>query len=121
MSTDRTIDRRTFIKSTLAAAAGAAIARGSFAEERAAPTTVPLKASADAMILIWLPGGVCQTDCWDPKKHTPYSPGMKGSDILGTCPIIPTAADGIQFGAGLENIASVMDKGTLLRSLISDV
>jgi hypothetical protein len=73
------------------------------------------------MILIWLPGGVCQSDCWDPKKFTPYAPGMKGSDILGTCPIIPTAADGIRFGAGLEHIASVMDKGTVLRSLVSDV
>ena len=121
MSTDRTIDRRTFIRSTLAAAAAAAMARGSLAGETAVPATAPLKASADAMILIWLPGGVCQTDCWDPKTHTPYTPGMKGSDILGTCPIIPTAADGIQFGAGLENIAAVMDKGTVLRSLISDV
>jgi hypothetical protein len=121
MSTDQTIDRRTFIKSTLTAAAGGVMARGSFAGEKPAPTTAPLKASADAMILIWLPGGVCQTECWDPKRHTPYAPGMRGSDLLGTCPTIPTAADGIQFGAGLENIASVMDKGTVLRSLVSDV
>ncbi len=112
------IDRRTFLKSTLAAAAGAALSRSALAQE--APATPP-KPTADAMILIWLPGGVCQTDCWDPKQHTPSAPGMKGSEILGTCPVIPTAADGIQFGAGLENIASVMDKGTVLRSLASDV
>jgi hypothetical protein len=72
------------------------------------------------MILIWLPGGIAQTDTWDPKKHTPYTPGMKGSELLGTCPIIPTAADGISFGAGLENLAGVMDKGTVLRSLTNE-
>ena len=121
MSMDHTIDRRSFIRSTLAAAAGAALARSGFAREPAAPSPAPRNASADAMILIWLPGGVCQTECWDPKQHTPYTPGMRGSELLGTCPIIPTAADGIQFGAGLENIASVMDKGTVLRSLVSDV
>ena len=121
MSMDHTIDRRSFIRSTLAAAAGAALVRSGFAREPAAPSPAPRNASADAMILIWLPGGVCQTECWDPKQHTPYTPGMRGSELLGTCPIIPTAADGIQFGAGLENIASVMDKGTVLRSLVSDV
>jgi len=72
------------------------------------------------MILIWLPGGMAQTDLWDPKTHTPYRQGMKGSELLGTCPSIPTAADGIHLGAGLEEIASVMDRGTILRSLSSD-
>ena len=121
MSSTRTISRRTFVKSTVATAVGAAFVGRSVAAEAQTTRANPPQASADAMILIWLPGGVCQTECWDPKKHTPYTPGMKGSDILGTCPIIPTAADGIQFGAGLENIASVMDKGTVLRSLASDV
>src|SRR5438045_516712 len=73
------------------------------------------KASADAMILIWLPGGIAQTDTWDVKKHTPFEKGMKGAQVLGTCPSIPTAVDGIRFGAGLENMAQIMDRGTLLR------
>jgi hypothetical protein len=74
---------------------------------------------ADSVIFIWLPGGVAQTDTWDPKKHTPYTAGMKGSQLLGTCPSIPTKVDGISLGQGLENIASVMDKGTIVRSLVS--
>ena len=41
--------------------------------------------------------------------------------MLGTCPLIPTAADGVNFGEGLEEIASVMDKGMVLRSLANDV
>jgi hypothetical protein len=74
-------------------------------------------AKADSVIFIWLPGGVAQTDTWDPKRFTPYQAGMRGSDLLGTCPSIPTAADGIFLGEGMEQIASVMDKGTILRTL----
>src|SRR5688572_15634984 len=120
MSLPGTINRRTFLQSAVASAAVGAGLLSRTTSAQPAAATQP-RATADAMILIWLPGGVGQTDCWDPKKHTPYTPGMKGSEMLGTCPIIPTAAEGIQFGAGLENIASVMDKGTVLRSLISDV
>ena len=81
---------------------------------------VPLSpATADSVIMIWLPGGVCQTDCWDVKRHTPFETGMRGNQILGTCPSIPTAVDGLRFGEGLEQIASVMDRGTLVRSLTS--
>ena len=65
-------------------------------EEFGATVPATIAPTADAMILIWLPGGVSQTDCWDPKKHTPYEKGMKGNQLLGTCPIIPTAADGIR-------------------------
>jgi len=78
------------------------------------------KATADAVIVVWLPGGVAQTDTWDPKKYTPFEKGMKGSQLLNTCDSIPTAADGIRFGCGLENLASVMDKGTLLRTLTNE-
>src|SRR6266850_390223 len=45
---------------------------------------------------------------------------MKGNQLLGTCPALPTNVDGITFGQGLENMAMVMDKGTVLRSLVSD-
>jgi hypothetical protein len=100
--------RRTFLTSAAAAAASRAL-------HAAAP-----KATADAMIFIWLPGGVAQTDTWDPKKFTPYEKGMKGSRILGTCRSIPTKADGIFLGEGLENLASVMDKAAILRTLVSD-
>ena len=54
---------------------------------------------------------------WDPKGYTPYQKGMKGSELLGTCKPIPTSADGIFLGEGLENIASVMHHGSILRSL----
>ena len=115
------MNRRQFLQASIAAAAGAALPRLGFANAAGgAEGAGVLKPTADAMILIWLPGGVSQTDTWDPKKHTPYEKGMKGNQLLGTCPIIDTAADGIKFGAGLETIASVMDQGAVLRSLTNE-
>ena len=116
------MNRRQFLQASIAAAAGAALPRLGLgnATGGAAEGGGVLKPTADAMILIWLPGGVSQTDCWDPKKHTPYEKGMKGNQLLGTCPLIDTAADGIKFGAGLETIASVMDRGAVLRSLTNE-
>src|SRR5215218_899701 len=121
------MNRRQFLQASISVAAGAALSRVALGEDGPAEAgragerpLKPASASADACILIWLPGGVSQTDSWDPKKHTPYEKGMKGNQLLGTCPIIPTAADGIKFGAGLETIASVMDQGTVLRSLTNE-
>ena len=45
---------------------------------------------------------------------------MRGDQAPGTCPSIHTPVDGLELGAGLEDIAAVMDKGTILRSLTSD-
>src|SRR4051812_19780373 len=102
------MNRREFLKA-------AAVAGVSAAMPQLAGAVPKLKPSADSMVLIWLPGGIAQTDTWDFKKHTPYEVGMKGDQLLGTCPALATNVDGITFGAGLENMAMVMDKGTLLR------
>ena len=113
------MNRREFIQRSAAVAAGVslpALLRG--AASAAEQPKLPPK--ADAVIHIWLPGGVAQTDTWDPKRHTPYRAGMKGNELLGTCESIPTSADGIFLGKGLENIAQVMKHGTILRSLSSE-
>lgn len=110
--------RRTFLQS--AAATSASLLAPSLLRAREPDVEHP-KPRADSMILIWLPGGMAQTDLWDPKQHTPFRKGMKASDLLGTCPLIPTKADGIFLTQGLEGIASVMDKGCILRSLANDV
>jgi len=112
------ISRRKFIRTSAVAAAGVGLSKLSFgADESAKPK---LKPKADAMILIWLPGGMAQTDMWDPKKFTPFRAGMKGNELLGTCKSIPTSADGIFLGEGMEGIASQMKHGAILRSLTSD-
>ena len=115
------INRRQFVTSSIAAATASAAAPSMQLAEADDSTAIRrLAASADSVILIWLPGGVSQQDTWDPKKFTPFQAGMKGSEVLGTCESIPTSADGIRFGKGLESIGSMMHKGTLLRSLTNE-
>ncbi|HEV3006525.1 MAG TPA: twin-arginine translocation signal domain-containing protein, partial [Pirellulales bacterium] len=93
------VNRRDFLKATLAAAG--AVCAGGRAVAAPRPT-----AKADSVIFIWLPGGVAQTDTWDIKKFTPFRTGMRGNELLGTCPSIATEVDGLRLGAGLENMAS---------------
>lgn len=75
--------------------------------------------SADACILIWLAGGVAQNDTWDPKPFTPFRRGMRGDELLSTCRSIETAAPGVRLGAGLEEVASVLDRGCVVRAVTS--
>jgi len=79
----------------------------------AAPKIAP---RADSMILLWMAGGMAQTETFDPKRHTPYETGLASDKVLSTFPSIPTAVDGIRLSQGLEKIGKVMDRGTLIRS-----
>lgn len=126
------MDRREFVVGAaamaaagLAGRAGAGGVRGRLIDPPAGDATEPdpdcPPARADSCIYIFLPGGMAQTDMWDPKQFTPFKAGMKGSELLGTCESIPTAAEGVRIGAGLERVASVLDKGCILRTLTSDV
>jgi len=119
------IHRRDLLKSALAAGAGLSLPPLALGRDpmlaRQDDGVVLIPPRADSCIWIWLPGGIAQADTWDPKQYTPYRPGMKGSDLLGTCESIPTAADGIRLGAGLERIASVMDRGCIVRALANDI
>jgi hypothetical protein len=115
------LNRRQFIQSSALAAAGMGLSPFANAlPSEPEKTVAKLVAKADAMIHIWLPGGVAQTDTWDPKKYTPFRAGMRGNELLGTCEPIPTSADGIFLGKGLENMASVMHHGTVMRSLTNE-
>src|SRR5271154_3212636 len=111
------IDRRQFLRQSLSASAAVGASLASFdaltPRAIAAEQAKGLRASADSVIFIWLPGGIAQNDTWDTKRHTPFETGMRGDQLLGTCPTIPTSVDGLQFGEGLEQIASVMKHGTL--------
>ena len=74
------------------------------------------KATADTLILLWMAGGMAQTETFDPKTYTPYEPGLQSSRVLSTFKSIPTVVDGVSISEGLDNIAKVMDRGTLIRS-----
>ena len=76
----------------------------------------PPKAHADCMILLWMAGGMASTETFDPKPYTPFEKGMDPSTVLSTFPKIDTVCDHIKISKGLERIASIMDRATLIRS-----
>jgi hypothetical protein len=113
--------RRDFLK-TASAATLAALAAGAprrlLAEPADEKSAMP-SATADTVILLWMAGGMPHTDTFDPKAHTPFQTGMDPARLASTFPAIDTAADHIKISQGLEKIASVMDRGTLVRSYVA--
>ena len=75
-----------------------------------------LDPTADTVILLWMAGGMAQTETFDPKRYTPYERGLESNRVLSTFPSIDTAVDNIKISQGLEKVARVMDRGTLIRS-----
>ena len=73
-------------------------------------------ATADAVIVLWMAGGMAQTETWDPKRYTPFEPGVRTERVLSTFPAIDTAVDNIKISQGLERVAKVMDRGALIRT-----
>ena len=75
-------------------------------------------AKADACILIWLAGGMAAPETFDPKRYAPYEKGLEYKRVLSTFPAINTSVDGVRICQGLESIAQVMDRATLIRSAV---
>jgi len=73
-------------------------------------------ARADSCILLWMGGGMAAPDTFDPKKYVPFKAGVPVKDVESTFPAIDTVVDNIKITAGLENIAQVMDRASLIRS-----
>ena len=112
------IARRDFLKK-LAAAGTAALATGQpraiWANGEA--VTHP-KPKADACILLWMAGGMAAPETFDPKRYVPYRTGLEVKQMLSTFPAIDTVVDNIKICQGLENIGSIMDRATLIRSAV---
>src|SRR3954451_22611382 len=72
--------------------------------------------TADAIIVLWMAGGMAHTETFDPKKYTPFAPGVKVGQVLSTFPTIDADVDHIKFTQGLERIAGVIDRGTVIRT-----
>ena len=106
--------RREFLKQLAAGSAAAWMANdpGLLAEEEVEHP----EATADACILLWMGGGMAAPETFDPKRYEPFQKGLAVEKILSTFPAINTPVDGMQISAGLENVASVMDRATLIRS-----
>jgi len=109
------ISRRGFMGATAAATLGALAGR----EPRRVMAAQPPKATADAVIVLWMAGGMAQTETFDPKRYTPFQPGVRIEQVLSTFPTIDTAVDHIKFTQGLERIAGVIDRGAVIRSFVA--
>jgi uncharacterized protein (DUF1501 family) len=109
------VSRRNFLKTASAATLGA-MAAGFPRGLLAADALVNPKPTADAVIILWMAGGMAHTETFDPKRYTPFRKGLESKAVLSTFPAIDTAVDHIKLSQGLENIAKVMDRGTLIRS-----
>jgi hypothetical protein len=106
-------NRREFLKALSASTTAAMMAR---APRLLANDATHPAAKADSCILLWMAGGMAAPETFDPKRYQPFVKGTPMSNILSTFPSIRTAVDNIHFCQGLENIASVMDRGTIIRS-----
>ena len=107
-------ERRDFLK-TASNATLAALAAGAPQVSRAAAPE-KTKATADNVILLWMAGGMASPDTFDPKRYIPFKVGVPLEKILSTFPAIDTVVPEIKITEGLENIAKVMDRGTLIRT-----
>ena len=116
MKTPSNWNRRDFLKSAGAATLSALAAGFPRAVLAAETEAEPRKATADTVIVRWMGGGMAHTETFDPKRYTPYYKGMASSSYLSTFPSIDTAVDHIKFSQGLEKLAKLMDRGTLIRS-----
>ncbi len=108
--------RRDFLK-TASAATLAALSAGAPRLFGAEPLP-KIKPTADTVIVLWMAGGMAHTETFDPKRYAPFEKGMDPNVVLSTFPSIDTAVDGIKFSQGLEKIAGVIDRGTVLRSSV---
>jgi hypothetical protein len=109
--------RREFLE-RLAAAATATLALPEPQSRGAEPSQriVHPAPRADAIIVLWMAGGMAAPDTFDPKRYRPFEKGLAVADVISTFPAIPTAIDGVQICDGLPDIASVLDRATLVRS-----
>lgn len=105
------ISRRGFMGATAAATLAALAGREPQLVRAAAP-----EAAAAALIVLWMAGGMAQTETFDPKRYTPFEPGVRTERVLSTFPSIDTAVDRIKFSQGLERIARVIDRGAVIRT-----
>ena len=109
--------RRDFLQTASAATLSALAAGFPRAVAAQQPQGEPkIAPRADTVIVLWMAGGMAHTETFDPKRYTPFTPGLKPDQVLSTFPAIDTVVDHIKFSEGLEHLARVIDRGTLIRT-----
>jgi len=106
------MNRRMILKSGLCAVAGTTVPAGA----RAETVVRPPKGKAEACIFIWLGGGACHLDTFDPKVRGDgkKKPGSAYDSI-------PTAVPDVRVSEHLEHTAKLLDRCVILRTLTHDI
>ena len=79
-------------------------------QARAEPAVQRPNPRANSVIMVWLSGGPATIDMWDLRPNAPEG-------IRGEFREIPTSADGIRICEHLPQMARVMDRCSIVRSL----
>ncbi len=103
---DPTFDRRGFLKLGGLAALGWLTPVGQLLARQAEVGREP----ARSIILLWMAGGPSQLETFDPHPDAAIAGGTRA---------IATAAKGVRLAEGFGRLAEVMDKISLVRSLVS--
>ena len=103
------MNRRDFLKlSAMTAAYGLFSRFGAFASD--APAGRPLRKHARSVIEIWVWGGPCQLETFDPKPNA-------SNDYNGGYKAIPTNVPGIEISEFWPRMAKIADKYSIIRSM----
>src|SRR6185369_7779178 len=108
--------RRRFLKTAVGAGLAASFhPQFAFGDDGESMVDMP-KGKAEHCIFIWLGGGACHVDMWDPKRRG------DGKKVPGSAyAAIETAIPGVQVTEHLAHCAKVLDRFVLLRTLNHDV
>ncbi len=104
--------RRQFVRTAVAAGAAVGAAPGLAAANAAVKKQKATRPGADSCIFIWLGGGACHLDTWDPKRQS-KSRTQPGSYYAS----IPTAVNDVRVCEHLHRTAPLLDRCVLLRSV----
>ena len=104
--------RRNFLRNTGAVALAAQLPRCAFGKPLEQP-----RGSADSCIFIWLGGGACHIDTWDPKVRGDAEQKKPGSYYDP----IETAIPNVQVCEHLHRTAPLLDRCVLLRTVNHNV
>jgi hypothetical protein len=99
-------NRRAFLQVGAVSAIGLTL--GDYYRLRA--TDEKKKAKAQALIHIFLPGGIAHQDTFDPKPYAPL-------EYRGDLGVVQTKLDGVVFSEQLKQTAQIADKITVCRSM----
>lgn len=115
------IGRRRFLNRTLSAGSVAASANLLSASEKRTPSEAAQakhpRGKADHCIFIWLGGGACHIDTWDPKRKGDPKSKKPGSYYDP----IATSIPGVQLCQHLPLCAQLLDRFAVIRSIHHEV